>query len=116
MEPDPPAPRGGPGCELHGVVRAFQGSHPPVAALRRCRSAEPSRTRHPVPQPSARADDATRVPSRRVVRRLRRPVRHELRAAPTRTGRVVATVHDLAFRRFPETAPQAVTWWRDAVL
>src|SRR5439155_1689263 len=35
---------------------------------------------------------------------------------PTRTGRVVATVHDLAFRRFPETAPQAVTWWRDAVL
>jgi glycosyltransferase involved in cell wall biosynthesis len=34
---------------------------------------------------------------------------------PTRAGRVVATVHDLAFRRFPETAPQAVRWWREAV-
>lgn len=33
---------------------------------------------------------------------------------PTRAARVVATVHDLAFRRFPETAPQAVTWWREA--
>jgi glycosyltransferase involved in cell wall biosynthesis len=35
---------------------------------------------------------------------------------PTRAKRVVATVHDLAFRRFPETAPQAVEWWREAVL
>jgi len=34
---------------------------------------------------------------------------------PTRAERVVATVHDLAFRRFPETAPQAVEWWREAV-
>jgi glycosyltransferase involved in cell wall biosynthesis len=34
---------------------------------------------------------------------------------PTRAARVVATVHDLAFRRFPETAPQAVRWWREAV-
>jgi glycosyltransferase involved in cell wall biosynthesis len=34
---------------------------------------------------------------------------------PTRAARFVATVHDLAFRRFPETAPQAVRWWREAV-
>jgi glycosyltransferase involved in cell wall biosynthesis len=34
---------------------------------------------------------------------------------PTRAARVVATVHDLGFRRFPETAPQAVRWWREAV-
>ncbi len=34
---------------------------------------------------------------------------------PTRAPRVVVTVHDLAFRRYPETAPQAVAWWRDAL-
>jgi glycosyltransferase involved in cell wall biosynthesis len=28
---------------------------------------------------------------------------------------IVVTVHDLAFRLFPETAPQAVAWWRSAV-
>jgi glycosyltransferase involved in cell wall biosynthesis len=34
---------------------------------------------------------------------------------PSRARRVVVTVHDLAFRRFPETAPQAVDWWLAAV-
>jgi len=34
---------------------------------------------------------------------------------PTRASRVVVTVHDLAFRRYPETAPQAVAWWRRAL-
>ena len=34
---------------------------------------------------------------------------------PNRAARVVATVHDVAFRRFPDTAPQAVTWWLEAV-
>jgi glycosyltransferase involved in cell wall biosynthesis len=34
---------------------------------------------------------------------------------PSRAERVVVTVHDLAFRLFPETAPQAVPWWREAV-
>lgn len=31
---------------------------------------------------------------------------------PTRSRRVVLTVHDLAFRRFPETAPLATQHWR----
>jgi len=30
---------------------------------------------------------------------------------PTRSGRVVLTIHDLAFRRFPVTAPQATRRW-----
>lgn len=30
---------------------------------------------------------------------------------PTRTGALVVTVHDLAFRRFPETAPHGTRWW-----
>jgi glycosyltransferase involved in cell wall biosynthesis len=30
---------------------------------------------------------------------------------PTRTRRLVVTVHDLAFRRFPETAPHGTRWW-----
>ena len=30
---------------------------------------------------------------------------------PTGTGRLVLTVHDLAFKRFPETAPQTTRWW-----
>ena len=30
---------------------------------------------------------------------------------PSRTGRLVITVHDLAFRRFPETAPHATRRW-----
>src|SRR5947209_18947131 len=30
---------------------------------------------------------------------------------PSRTGRLVVTVHDLAFRRFPETAPHATRQW-----
>jgi glycosyltransferase involved in cell wall biosynthesis len=30
---------------------------------------------------------------------------------PTRTSRLVVTVHDLAFRRFPETAPAATRRW-----
>jgi glycosyltransferase involved in cell wall biosynthesis len=30
---------------------------------------------------------------------------------PTRTHRVVLTVHDLAFRLYPETAPQSTRWW-----
>ncbi|MGZ4124179.1 MAG: glycosyltransferase family 4 protein [Actinomycetota bacterium] len=34
---------------------------------------------------------------------------------PTRAPRVVATIHDLAFRLMPETAPHAVPWWRRAV-
>jgi glycosyltransferase involved in cell wall biosynthesis len=34
---------------------------------------------------------------------------------PTRRRPFVVTVHDLAFRLFPDTAPQAVTWWRRAV-
>ncbi len=34
---------------------------------------------------------------------------------PSRAERVVVTVHDLAFQLFPETAPQAVPWWRQAV-
>jgi glycosyltransferase involved in cell wall biosynthesis len=34
---------------------------------------------------------------------------------PTRSRAVVATVHDLAFRLFPKTAPHAVAWWREAV-
>jgi glycosyltransferase involved in cell wall biosynthesis len=34
---------------------------------------------------------------------------------PTRAPRVVATMHDLAFRLMPETAPHAVAWWRRAV-
>jgi glycosyltransferase involved in cell wall biosynthesis len=34
---------------------------------------------------------------------------------PTRRKPFVITVHDLAFRHFPETAPQAVPWWRGAV-
>jgi glycosyltransferase involved in cell wall biosynthesis len=34
---------------------------------------------------------------------------------PTRRTPTVVTVHDLAFRLFPETAPQAVAWWRRAV-
>jgi glycosyltransferase involved in cell wall biosynthesis len=34
---------------------------------------------------------------------------------PTRAARIVVTVHDLAFRRYPETAPQAVAWWREAL-
>jgi glycosyltransferase involved in cell wall biosynthesis len=31
---------------------------------------------------------------------------------PTRAPRLVATIHDLAFRLMPETAPHAVPWWR----
>ena len=34
---------------------------------------------------------------------------------PTLRTPTVVTVHDLAFRLFPETAPQAVAWWRRAV-
>jgi glycosyltransferase involved in cell wall biosynthesis len=34
---------------------------------------------------------------------------------PTRAPRQVVTVHDLAFRLMPETAPHAVPWWRRAV-
>jgi glycosyltransferase involved in cell wall biosynthesis len=34
---------------------------------------------------------------------------------PTRRTPTVVTVHDLAFRLLPETAPQAVGWWRRAV-
>jgi glycosyltransferase involved in cell wall biosynthesis len=30
---------------------------------------------------------------------------------PTRARALVVTVHDLAFRRFPETAPQGTRWW-----
>jgi glycosyltransferase involved in cell wall biosynthesis len=30
---------------------------------------------------------------------------------PTRTRALVVTVHDLAFRRFPETAPHGTRWW-----
>jgi glycosyltransferase involved in cell wall biosynthesis len=30
---------------------------------------------------------------------------------PTRARRLVVTVHDLAFRRFPETAPHGTRWW-----
>ena len=30
---------------------------------------------------------------------------------PTRSRRVVLTVHDLAFKRFPETAPHGTRWW-----
>jgi glycosyltransferase involved in cell wall biosynthesis len=30
---------------------------------------------------------------------------------PTRSRRVVVTVHDLAFKRFPETAPHGTRWW-----
>jgi glycosyltransferase involved in cell wall biosynthesis len=30
---------------------------------------------------------------------------------PTRTTRLVVTVHDLAFRLHPETAPQSTRWW-----
>jgi glycosyltransferase involved in cell wall biosynthesis len=30
---------------------------------------------------------------------------------PTRARRLVVTVHDLAFRRHPETAPQSTRWW-----
>jgi glycosyltransferase involved in cell wall biosynthesis len=34
---------------------------------------------------------------------------------PTRARRQVVTIHDLAFRLMPETAPHAVPWWRRAV-
>jgi glycosyltransferase involved in cell wall biosynthesis len=34
---------------------------------------------------------------------------------PTRSPRQVVTIHDLAFRLMPETAPHAVPWWRRAV-
>lgn len=34
---------------------------------------------------------------------------------PTRAPRQVVTIHDLAFRVMPETAPHAVRWWRRAV-
>jgi glycosyltransferase involved in cell wall biosynthesis len=34
---------------------------------------------------------------------------------PTRAPRQVVTIHDLAFRLMPETAPHAVPWWRRAV-
>jgi alpha-1,3-rhamnosyl/mannosyltransferase len=34
---------------------------------------------------------------------------------PTRAPRQVVTIHDLAFRLMPETAPHAVAWWRRAV-
>jgi glycosyltransferase involved in cell wall biosynthesis len=34
---------------------------------------------------------------------------------PTRAPRLVVTIHDLAFRLMPETAPHAVAWWRRAV-
>jgi glycosyltransferase involved in cell wall biosynthesis len=30
---------------------------------------------------------------------------------PTRARRLVVTVHDLAFKRFPETAPHGTKWW-----
>src|SRR5438874_15750 len=30
---------------------------------------------------------------------------------PTRSERVVITVHDLAFARFPDTAPHGTRWW-----
>jgi glycosyltransferase involved in cell wall biosynthesis len=30
---------------------------------------------------------------------------------PTRVRRLVVTVHDLAFKRFPETAPHGTKWW-----
>ncbi len=30
---------------------------------------------------------------------------------PTRSRRLVVTVHDLGFRRFPETAPHGTRWW-----
>jgi glycosyltransferase involved in cell wall biosynthesis len=30
---------------------------------------------------------------------------------PTKSRRVVVTVHDLAFKRFPETAPHSTRWW-----
>ena len=49
--------------------------------------------------------------------RLERFVRFDLLFAPnfvpppTRAGRVVLTVHDLAFKLFPETAPQSTRWW-----
>jgi glycosyltransferase involved in cell wall biosynthesis len=34
---------------------------------------------------------------------------------PTRAPRLVVTIHDLAFRLMPVTAPHAVPWWRRAV-
>jgi glycosyltransferase involved in cell wall biosynthesis len=34
---------------------------------------------------------------------------------PTRAPRFVVTIHDLAFRLMPDTAPHAVPWWRRAV-
>jgi glycosyltransferase involved in cell wall biosynthesis len=34
---------------------------------------------------------------------------------PTRAPRLVVTIHDLAFRLMPETAPHAVPWWCRAV-
>jgi glycosyltransferase involved in cell wall biosynthesis len=34
---------------------------------------------------------------------------------PTRSRRIVTTVHDLAYRRYPNTAPHAIRWWREAV-
>ena len=34
---------------------------------------------------------------------------------PTRARRQVITIHDLAFRLMPDTAPHAVAWWRRAV-
>jgi glycosyltransferase involved in cell wall biosynthesis len=34
---------------------------------------------------------------------------------PTRAPRLVVTIHDLAFRLMPDTAPHAAPWWRRAV-
>jgi glycosyltransferase involved in cell wall biosynthesis len=34
---------------------------------------------------------------------------------PTKTGRLVVTVHDLAFRLYPETAPHATPRWLEAI-
>jgi glycosyltransferase involved in cell wall biosynthesis len=34
---------------------------------------------------------------------------------PTRARRLVVTIHDLAFRLMPDTAPHAAPWWRRAV-
>ena len=49
--------------------------------------------------------------------RIERFVRFDLLFAPnfvpppTRARRLVLTVHDLAFKLFPETAPQSTRWW-----
>jgi hypothetical protein len=58
-----------------------------------------------------------RIALRLDVPRIERMVRFDVLFAPnfvpppTRSRRVVLTVHDLAFRRFPETAPLATRRW-----